>query len=849
MRKGIAWFTVCFFCFEAVAWEHGDLRGSRLGGELGQRREIQQEHLFRYQAGNLRGNEGFLDFEGDLIGYFTNRLPRATVGKVVLCGFSGVGMALDAAVLYAATSGDTHLIAQKDHWIDFIIDSQDDDGYFGMIQREDNDIWMFRGWVVHDGAYLCLALMDNYEQFGHEPSLRAARKFIGFVMKHWRHGTGCSPVGITEALFRLYELTGDEKYLHDFADVAFDGRFIDEESVREWKQYLYPPDNSIESPTKRKVHTYRFFARCIEQLDLNGVQPDSGLEVMTDYALGKMADPQQPGMFISGATGRDEGWVEDQKGLGGIGEACAVAHQVWLLDRLIEQRNDLSYGDWMERMVLNHMCAAQNVEDGRSRYFTPLSGVRTYHKGAHCCEGNIRRFWARLPQQVFYTGEKTVAVNLFTPSERTTSINGTELVLEQVTDYPKSGIVELRVDPKSPVPFSLELRIPRWAPTYSLELNGQPISGEKIQGGVRISKPWKPGDIVRLEFPMQWRWVKGHGYYDGRYALMRGPQLFCISKDWNPKLKGVALSGLSIDPASIKEMKAIGSTATRKGQMARATGRTASGDTLEIVFVDFPEENGEETYFHLTDPSVAVEDELYHPANFQPYLKIIDARENPPFAYADDFAAGASGESLGGNPMPVGGLSWTVSRPGCEYTGKGGVTFIDGQSTTHGHVCSPVGANMLRIKMDFCPADPAAFVASGRITLGMGPGYNRGYWAENGRDTLTVCMGSLSGEIRLRAFDFEKNEQRISAWADYAGFVPQVNTPQIYSLILDYDRRANEATAILSNKVTGTVVSNSLDVAGMELVLDTFGFEMTGVQVAAIKPHIDSFEINNGDKK
>lgn len=815
-----------------------------LGGELGRRREIQKEYLWRYQTGSLRNHEGFLDFEADLIGYFTNRLPRATVGETVLCSYAGIGKAIDAAVQYAHSSGDTNLVAQKDRWIDLIINSQDDDGYFGMVQREDNNVWYLRGWVIHDGAYICLALLENYALFDHGPSLASAKRFVDFVMPRWQTGVNCSPIGITEALLRLYELTGSTGYLDSFADVAFDGRFIDEESVREWRQYLYPPDNSL-GPTQYKVHTYRYFARCIEQLDLNQIEPNDGLNVMTDYGLGKMRDLRLPGMFISGATGRSEGWVEDQDGRGGIGEACAVVHQIWMLSRLIEQRGDLAYGDLMERMILNHMCAAQNAEesDGRSRYFAALSGARSYNKGAHCCEGNTRRFWAQLPGQVFYVRTNSVAVNLYTPSEINTRLVGTDVMISQITDYPRSGSVSIQVDPSAPVSFALDLRIPEWAAGHTVSVNGSPASTTVIDGGVRISRVWNTGDAVELTLPMDWRWLQGHGYYEGRYALMRGPQVFCVSRDHNPALDGIALSSVVINPDSFTATELPGITSNRNGQAVQVTGELPAGGTVPVLFTDFPEENGEETYFPLSDTSGAVEDELYQTVDLYPQMEVIEAQENPPLAGLDDFSGGSAGESLGGAPLPGSALTWSVVATGCEFDGSGGATFVDGQSTTHAHVTAGDVLSRVWIEADFCPADPAAFTVAGRINLGMGNGYNRGYWAEDGRDTLTVCMAPLTGDIRLQAFDVDGAETRTSGWADYGAFEPAVNTPQSYRMRLEYDPESSLLSAVLSNLVTATAISNTLDTTGMTFTLNTFGFELIGVQPADAKPYLDSFAV------
>jgi hypothetical protein len=60
---------------------------------------------------------------------------------------------------------------------------------------------------------------------------------------------------------------------------------------------------------------------------------------------------------------------------------------------------------------------------------------------------------------------------------------------------------------------------------------------------------------------------------------------------------------------------------------------------------------------------------------------------------------------------------------------------------------------------------------------------------------------------------------------------------------LEYDPDSGLLSAALSNLVTGTTISSTLDTSGMAFTLNTFGFEMVGVQPSAAKPYIDSFQV------
>jgi hypothetical protein len=180
------------------------------------------------------------------------------------------------------------------------------------------------------------------------------------------------------------------------------------------------------------------------------------------------------------------------------------------------------------------------------------------------------------------------------------------------------------MEPEKQIRFALRIRIPRWAESYEISLNGKPVSAREAEGGIEISRSWKTGDEVQLSLPMKYRWVKGVQFYEGRSALMHGPQVFCVSRDQNPLLEDIPLSSITFDPASVAAVEPAGSTALRNGQAARVSGQTPDGKRVEVIFTDFPEVNGEETYFHVSDPAYTHQDELYGMVQLEKYNEIED---------------------------------------------------------------------------------------------------------------------------------------------------------------------------------------------------------------------------------
>jgi hypothetical protein len=71
------------------------------------------------------------------------------------------------------------------------------------------------------------------------------------------------------------------------------------------------------------------------------------------------------------------------------------------------------------------------------------------------------------------------------------------------TDYPFNDVIEMSVNPAREATFPLLLRIPGWCKNPELSVNGSGIkTPPDAKGFVRVERLWKPGDAVRLRFPM-----------------------------------------------------------------------------------------------------------------------------------------------------------------------------------------------------------------------------------------------------------------------------------------------------------------------------------------------------------
>jgi hypothetical protein len=100
------------------------------------------------------------------------------------------------------------------------------------------------------------------------------------------------------------------------------------------------------------------------------------------------------------------------------------------------------------------------------------------------------------------------------------------------TDYPFSETVEMCVTPAREASFPLSFRIPGWCRAAELSVNGRRVkTAADAKGFVRIRQSWRPGDAVRLRFPMSVSVTAGRDRNaDGApYASVSyGPLLFAL---------------------------------------------------------------------------------------------------------------------------------------------------------------------------------------------------------------------------------------------------------------------------------------------------------------------------------
>jgi DUF1680 family protein len=219
--------------------------------------------------------------------------------------------------------------------------------------------------------------------------------------------------------------------------------------------------------------------------------------------------------------------------------------------------------------------------------------------------------------------EGGIAVNLYTNSTAHISFDdGTQVDIEQITNYPNSGGIAVNLTLNKPRGFPLSLRIPRFAKNVSIKVNGLPANGNIASGEFFvINRTWNTGDKVEIDIPLEIRLVAGRKRQYGRTAVMRGPLVYTMNRAANPGINSRAnlqgLGKMTLDPTSLgfttdTTVRADGTACTVGAWNPGFYDNTGRHD-LELKLTEFADPDGIVTYFRVLAYSdeYTVPDELF----------------------------------------------------------------------------------------------------------------------------------------------------------------------------------------------------------------------------------------------
>ncbi|MGD9930338.1 MAG: beta-L-arabinofuranosidase domain-containing protein [Mangrovibacterium sp.] len=494
------------------------------------------------------------------------------------------GKWVESAYLSAIQGGDEELLAKAKTILDRIIDSQEESGYVGATAKSFRSSERpIRGMDPYELYFVFHAFMTVYEETGNEKALTAVEKLADYFLeyfgpgklgfwpselrppenKHQKldgqsksagHAVHYSWEGtmLCEPVARLYEITGKEKYL-DWTQWVVSN--IDEWSG--WDAFSRldsVADGSLGvDKLQPYVHSHTFHMNFMGFLRLYRITGDESLLRKVTGAWNDISERQ---MYITGGVSVAEHYEHDYvKPLtGNIVETCATMSWMQLTQMLLEITGDVKYADAIERLMINHVFAAQAADEGICRYHTAPNGTKPlgqFH-GPDCCTASGHRIISLIPTFLYAEKEQNFYVNQYLPSD----YEGKELKFSIETEYPESENIQLIITSEKPVQKILFLRIPSWCKKPEVSVNSDEVKDIQSGSYLKLSREWAKGDKVEITFTMEEQWVKraNHSEYNMYFlpggehmyketptdkvpsAFIRGPIVYALDMVWNNQL-------------------------------------------------------------------------------------------------------------------------------------------------------------------------------------------------------------------------------------------------------------------------------------------------------------------------
>jgi DUF1680 family protein len=466
---------------------------------------------------------------------------------------------IEAASYSLATHPDPALEKLVDEVITYLAGFQQPDGYLNLwfIAVEPDKRWSNLRDLheLYCAGHLIEAAVAHFQATGKRTLLDMACRYADYIGSVFGDEEGkrrgyCGHQEIELALIKLYRATGVRRYLdlsHYFVEERgkqphyFDGeaRARGEDPAAFWaKNYEYN-QSFVPLREQREVvgHAVRAMYFYSAIADLAKELHDETL-LQTCERLWQHLSSKR--LYLTGGLGSssdNEGMTADYDlpNDTAYAETCAAIGLVLWGHRMLQLDANHRYADILECALYNGVLSGLAL-DGKSFFYeNPLESQGNHHRQpwfrCACCPPNIARLLASLGGYVYGVNASEIMVHLYVQSTANIPVGDQHVIIQQHTNYPWDGAIQLGIELAEPVEFAINLRIPGWCRSARLAVNGEAATLDVQKGYARIARRWQSGDQITLDLEMPVERVYAHPAIRddvGTVALQRGPLVYCL---------------------------------------------------------------------------------------------------------------------------------------------------------------------------------------------------------------------------------------------------------------------------------------------------------------------------------
>ncbi|UII21455.1 beta-L-arabinofuranosidase domain-containing protein [Fulvivirga ligni] len=458
---------------------------------------------------------------------------------------------IDGLLPLAYILDDEELKAKVKPWIEWSLNNQREDGYFGPIppkqayghedgiQRDNIEDW----WPK---MVMLKVLQQYYSATQDQRVIQLMTKYFKYQLKelpntplgHWTFWANRRGGDNLQVIYWLYNITGD-KFLLDLAEIVHEQTF-------NWTDVFL---NQEHLRTKGSLHCVNIAQGIKEPIIYYQQAKDSTyIRAVEKGFYDLMKFNGQP----HGLYGGDE-WLHGSDPTQGS-EFCSAVEMMFSLESMLKITGMLDFAERLERVAFNALPTQANDDYTARQYFQQSNQIEASRKlrnfvqqnggntlcfglltGYPCCTSNMHQGWPKFVQNLWYaTPEGGLAALVYAPSEVTAKVaDCVEVNFIEETNYPFEESVKFTLQraSKKKVTFDFDLRIPEWCSQAKVLVNGQEYATSKGGKIVTVSREWKKGDQVTLEFPMH---IETERWHERALSVKRGPLVYAlkVEEEW-----------------------------------------------------------------------------------------------------------------------------------------------------------------------------------------------------------------------------------------------------------------------------------------------------------------------------
>lgn len=468
---------------------------------------------------------------------------------------------LDGALPLAYLLDDATLKAKVQKYVDWVITNQRPNGYIGGITKAEREGKTLSECQQGDDWWPKMVMIKVMQQYYTATNDKRVIKCLSNYFKYqYQNIKTCPLVKWTEwaqarggdnlmSIYWLYNITGD-KFLLELGDIIY-------KQTTPWTDLLGQRNWVMQAAANQTNEKW---------MERHAVNVGMGIKLPAIYYQSK----KNPELLKSLKTGWSDlmllhglphGMFSGDEDLNGNDptqgiELCSIVETMFSMEQMISITGDQTYMEALERMTYNAL-PTQTTDDYNSRQYFQIAnqvqvsrGVFDFtlpfwrgmcnvfgpYAGYTCCTANMHQGWTKFTSHLWYaTPDKGLAALLFAPNSIKAKVgDGTEVSIEEETNYPFEDQINFTLSTQKSVDFPFEIRIPAWCKEATILLNGQKLRTE--QGGkiARIKRLWANGDKITLQLPMEVKTTKWAG---NSRAIERGPLVYAlkIEEEWTKK--------------------------------------------------------------------------------------------------------------------------------------------------------------------------------------------------------------------------------------------------------------------------------------------------------------------------